>query len=272
MKGLKSFVIAISCWGLSSCGSEDPELPPQSSEKSVLSFSINAVEGTIDQNNREISLVLAETDLTSLTPTISISELASIDPPSGEAQDFSSPVIYTLTAEDGSEAIYTATVSSSVTAFSFEGNDYELVQANLNWIEAAAFAVDRGGELARIDNAEEQEAIFNFLNETSFDLDNSIAPDGGGATYVWIGGSDLVTEGTWIWDGNNDQVGDQFWQGLQDGSVVGDLYNNWGIEPDDFGSGQDALGIALTDWPLGLAGQWNDIEHTNRLYFLIELD
>lgn len=271
MSRLKSFVVSISFLGLFSCGGDDPE-PSKSSDKSILNFSINDVEGTIDQNEREISIVLAETELNTLTPTISISELASIDPPSGVAQDFSSPVNYTVTAEDGSEAVYSVKVNSSIFTFSVGGSNYELVQVNLNWTEAAAFAVNRGGELARIDNVAEQEGIFDFLMEASFNPDNSIAPDGGGATYVWLGGNDLDTEGSWIWDGDNDQVGDQFWQGLQDGSPVGDLYNNWGIEPDDFGDGQDALGLALTDWPLGLAGQWNDVDHTNRLYFLIELN
>lgn len=272
MNRITSLMVAISCFGLSSCGGDDPATPPLSTEKSIISFSIDGVEGTIDQNQRTVSLTLVATDFTSLSPIINISDKASIDPPSDEAQDFTNAVTYTVTAEDGSEAVYTATVSSGIIQFSIEGKDYELVQANLNWEEAAAFAVNRGGELARIDNEAEQEAIFNFLDNASINLDNSIAPDGGEATYVWIGGSDLVTEGSWIWDGNNDQEGDQFWEGLQDGSPVGDLYNNWGIEPDDFGIGQDALGLALTDWQLGLAGQWNDLDHTNELYFLIELE
>ena len=40
-------------------------------------------------------------------------------------------------------------------------------------------------------------------------------------------------------------------------------------EPDNWNN-QDGLAIALTNWPLGQAGQWNDVFITNRLYFIIE--
>lgn len=40
------------------------------------------------------------TALTALTPTISISANATIEPSSGTAKDFTSPVVYTVTAED----------------------------------------------------------------------------------------------------------------------------------------------------------------------------
>ena len=65
---------------------------------------------------------------------------------------------------------------------------------------------------------------------------------------------------------------DQFWLGTKSGSSVDGLYNNWGNEPDNYGSGQDALGLALTYWPYGLAGQWNDISQSNSLYFVVELE
>ncbi len=53
-------------------------------------------------------------DLTALTPTITISMGASIDPPSGVAQDFTSPKIYTVLAENGSESQnWTVTVTEA---------------------------------------------------------------------------------------------------------------------------------------------------------------
>lgn len=163
-------------------------------------------------------------------------------------------------------------ISSESNVFSFQLNDrdYELVREVLSWQDAAACAVERGGKLAEIVSAGQQDLVFaELLNNAGIDPQNTIAPDGGGASYVWLGGNDLAEEGKWIWDGDNDGSGDQFWQGAVNGNPVNNHYVNWGIEPDNF-SNQDALGLAYTNWPLGVAGQWNDIKASNQLYFLIE--
>ncbi len=161
--------------------------------------------------------------------------------------------------------------NSNIYSFKYNGKSYEIVRENKTWIDAAACAVERGGILAEVNDLNEQNEIFNQLDSSaSINVNNTIAPDGGGASYVWIGGNDLGVEGNWIWDGNNDKDGTQFWMGDFNGNAVGGLYNNWGDEPDNFGSGQDGLGLALTDWPLGVAGQWNDVANTNKLYFVIE--
>lgn len=267
LRVLSIIVLLIS---LVSCGDDSVD-PAQSDEKSILNFSINGTEGTIDQSLTTISLEILETDLTNLTPAITISANAEISPASGVSQDFTNPVTYTVTAGNGSVQTYTVTVSSLITAVSLNGQNYEIVLANMSWTGAADFAVSRGGFLAEINDLTEQEAVFDALMNASIDNGNTVAPDGGGGSYVWIGGNDLDTEGVWIWDGNNDNAGTQFWMGDANGNAVDDLFNNWGNEPDDF-QGQDGLGLALTDWPLGTAGQWNDVDHTNELYFLIELD
>ena len=49
-------------------------------------------------------------NIASLIPTISISNLATISPESGIAQDFTDPFEYTVTAENGDEEIWTVTV------------------------------------------------------------------------------------------------------------------------------------------------------------------
>ncbi len=90
-------------------------------EKSILSFRFDALNesGVIDQIARKISFVLpAETDVTQLVPTIEVSEGATVDPASGVAQDFTNPVIYTVTAQNGTTAVYTVTVI-------LEGGDVE---------------------------------------------------------------------------------------------------------------------------------------------------
>jgi hypothetical protein len=162
---------------------------------------------------------------------------------------------------------------ANIYTFVHNSNAYEVVRENRSWVDAAACAVERGGKLAEINDMQEQDALFSELNaNASIVVNDTVAPDGGGASYAWIGGNDLASEGVWIWDGINAGTGPQFWQGMFDGSVVGGLFNNWGNEPDNFGSGQDGLAIALTDWPLGVAGQWNDVAETNTLFYVIEYD
>ncbi len=165
---------------------------------------------------------------------------------------------------------------ANVYMFVYNGRSYEVVRENRSWIDAAACAAWRGGTLAYIDDAAEQAAVFTqVLVNAGIQLSRTIAPDGGGASYVWLGGNDLATEGSWMWDGANTGNGTQFWQGLsagKGGSAVGGLYSNWGLEPDNYGAspGQDALALALTNWPLGMSGQWNDISASNQIYFVIE--
>lgn len=165
--------------------------------------------------------------------------------------------------------------TANIYSFVYNGSSYELIRENKTWVNAANCAVERGGFLAEINDLAEQNAIYTELSTNAgIVLNNTVAPDGGGASYVWLGGNDLSVEGTWIWDGNNDNAGSQFWQGNASGNPVGGLYSNWGNEPDNF-SEQDALGLALTQWPLasgslGTASQWNDVDQDNTLYFLVE--
>jgi len=160
--------------------------------------------------------------------------------------------------------------TSNIYSFVYNGRTYEVIKENKNWVDAASCAVERGGILTEINDVAEQNAIYTELNTNAgITVNNTVAPDGGGGSYVWIGGNDLSIEGNWVWDGNNDNNSTQFWMGTSTGNPVGGLYNNWGNEPDDFG-GQDALGLSLNGWPLGSAGQWNDVDHTNTLYYVVE--
>ena len=83
----------------------------ESSEKQILSFKFAAldVQATITESPKAVvAIVPFGTDVTSLVPIITISEKATISPASGIVTDFSNPVVYTVTAEDGSKATYTA--------------------------------------------------------------------------------------------------------------------------------------------------------------------
>lgn len=159
--------------------------------------------------------------------------------------------------------------TANIYSFAYNGKSYEVVKENKAWLNASLCAVSRGGSLAEINDAAEQNALYMAVLNAGIINGNTVAPDGGGGAYVWLGGNDLAVEGNWIWDGNNDNIGSQFWLGTSSGSSVGGLYNNWGNEPDDY-FGQDALALSLNGWPLGVSGEWNDVDHTNLLYYIIE--
>jgi len=75
-----------------------------SSDTEILTFSFLEQTGsaTIDTTNYTVDIeVEIGADRTNLAPDITLSEGATISPNSGVAQDFSNPVTYTVTAEDG---------------------------------------------------------------------------------------------------------------------------------------------------------------------------
>ena len=85
-----------------------------SSEKDIVTFVLAEQTGNavINSTNKTVDIEVAEgTVLTALTPTITVSDFATIDPASGVAQDFTSPVTYTVTAEDATTEDWTVTVS-----------------------------------------------------------------------------------------------------------------------------------------------------------------
>jgi len=84
----------------------------ESSEKAITSFVLKGEGGTIDETNHTIAITFpAGTSVTSLAPTITVSDGATISPTSGTAKNFTSPVTYTVTAENGSTQTYKVTVT-----------------------------------------------------------------------------------------------------------------------------------------------------------------
>jgi len=86
-------------------------------EKSITSFRFlldSEVIGVLDQTNYKIVLnVPYNTDLKNLTPSIIVSPGATVVPASNVSQDFTSPVTYIVTAQDGSVQSYEASVTVS---------------------------------------------------------------------------------------------------------------------------------------------------------------
>ena len=153
------------------------------------------------------------------------------------------------------------------------GSTYELYKSLVTWSDASAFAASRGGYLVKVDSASENGELFSKLNLslTAADLDQSRASDGGGASYVWLGASDVLQEGSWIWERDSSSLSttrDEWGEGLR------------GTEPDNFSGSQHYLALGMENWQRGVAngqgygdaGEWNDIAGSNRLYFIVEFD
>jgi hypothetical protein len=85
----------------------------KSSGKNITGFSINGTAGLIDPDAKTITVAIpyaAGLNPAALTPSITLSDKAVITPAPDTVADFSKPVVYTVTAEDGDAAEYTVTV------------------------------------------------------------------------------------------------------------------------------------------------------------------
>jgi|GEM_PF-863842 hypothetical protein len=104
---------------------------PLSSDKTITSFTIVNEVGntTIDNTAHTVSIIMPSgTDLTALTPTITLNDAgATINPTSGAIKDFTNPQIYTVAAADSTKQDYAITVTDqpapvSITLKVYAGN------------------------------------------------------------------------------------------------------------------------------------------------------
>ena len=154
------------------------------------------------------------------------------------------------------------------TKTTYDGRQYELVGTAMTWSDAAAYAKSKGASLVKIESLEQNQWLQSYLTKV-----NTTANDGGGAVYSWLGGTDSVEEGAWLWqDGTAVPANSSgtTWWGAGPGHAGG------GSEPDNFGGSQHCLAIGLAGWPVaspgfyGSAGQWNDVNCSNKLRFAIQ--
>ncbi|RKD24752.1 InlB B-repeat-containing protein [Caminicella sporogenes] len=132
------------------------------------------------------------------------------------------------------------------------GHYYEFVNSpGISWTDAKTSAEVRyydghQGYLATITSQEENDFITSKC-------------DGSG----WLGASDAESEGVWKWV-TGPEAGTQFWNGNELGSPVGGRFNKWkaGLEPNDWGTGEDYLHIMGKNRPSWAyyyePGDWND--------------
>lgn len=129
-----------------SCGKDDDtNTTPTSSQKQITSFVFNTsnnevlsenVIASIDQSNQTITAVVPYgTNISSLTPTIQISNKASVNPTT--AQNFTNIVAYTITAEDNSTVVYDVTVEIAennekrITSLTFTASDNSVLSEDI---------------------------------------------------------------------------------------------------------------------------------------------
>ena len=185
---------------------------------------------------------------------------------------------------DGGDGSYFEIHSATVAAN--DGHTWSNAKAAAEDLTKSGYA---DGHLAEIRSAELQHFIWTWIggliNGGSLNLNVvPTANDGGGASYIWLGGTDSATEGTWQW--NSD---DTFYV---KGNSNNSDFVNWGAgygttEPDDYEYGnnedntlgQDGLAMALQGWPnydgtstgaIGDAGEWNDVGTANELFYLVQ--
>ena len=143
-------------------------------------------------------------------------------------------------------------------SYSFNGHEYIVITEGLDFENAQKYAEGYTNEqsyLAAIESQTENDFLFSILQQMEI---TTTASDGGGSVYVWLGGSDDKEEGKWESEGG---------QALK--------FTNWGSanglsEPDNYQE-QDYMAMAVSDWPIGVAGQWNDLSGQNPLGFIVEI-
>lgn len=88
----------------------------------LVSFNISNVAATIDHENRSVVLILPDgTDLSSLTPAIQIQPGFTVTPAAATAQNFSQPVLYTISNGTASITYTVSVVSNSISEYAFIG-------------------------------------------------------------------------------------------------------------------------------------------------------
>ncbi|MBU3668510.1 MAG: DUF5018 domain-containing protein [Candidatus Taylorbacteria bacterium] len=105
-----------------------------SARKNITSFGFNSLyaQGNIDNNTKTITIQVPQgTNLTALTPTITVSQGARISPASGVAQNFTSPKTYTVTAQNGTVQTYTVRVNAAGGSSAKEITDFRFRSLNV---------------------------------------------------------------------------------------------------------------------------------------------
>lgn len=135
----------------------------------ILTFELAEQTGPATIDNGESSTVTVEvvagTDISALTPTIMVSQSATVSPASGVEQDFTTSVTYTVTAEDGGEADMEVTVTEALAT----PTDIILSSASINENGSINDVV---GDLSSVDASFDDTHTYTLIAGTG-DADNA---------------------------------------------------------------------------------------------------
>ncbi|AUP78545.1 BspA family leucine-rich repeat surface protein [Flavivirga eckloniae] len=133
---------------ITSCSKEDVK---RSNAKELIAFSINDIKATVNQQDSALEITLpAGTDKTSLKAEVELSDKATITPDPAVSRDYTNPVEFTVTAEDGSTQKYTVTVKNAPpTAFI---TTWKTTEANESILIPIFSGVDNNGETEEVYN------------------------------------------------------------------------------------------------------------------------
>ncbi len=162
------------------------ELEPDA-ETDITEFTIPEGYGlpVINKENHTVALnVRFGTDVTTLVPEITLSDWATVSPTTGVAADFTNPVVYTITAEDGTTSQdWTVTITTLPAATGTDITGFVIPEADGAAIinktyHTVAIAIPKGADItalvpeitlsdfATIDPASEEET--DFTNEVTY--------------------------------------------------------------------------------------------------------
>ena len=87
---------------MTSCIQDEPLCPEAEIESFTLPSELLFSDPVINQGQNTIQVLLnKKADLTALTPEVTVNEFSTVSPASGETVDFTNPVTYRVTAQDG---------------------------------------------------------------------------------------------------------------------------------------------------------------------------
>lgn len=169
--------------------------------------------------------------------------------------------------------------------FTYNNHTYDVITTPQTWEAASTEAKlksikDNTGYLVHINDELENQKIAVELSinipQKLLDLTNTFDAGLPNIPALWIGATDIDSEGSWKWVDDNTQ----FWEGDTNGNSVNSEYNNWGdvdggapfnYTGDEL-NGQDAGAFRLTNWIFGKKNQWDDVSVNNLLFYIVEYD